>query len=154
MDPRLIVNSAWQNSLVSQGHALASSMTAKTLIPSSLLDVLAAVTRHTKLATSGTKRLRVRLKDFVCAWTLSLLHLQLWSKPKRQNPGRNQNGCVLIAKATGNLRAETAVVMTRAATRARICFKHCSKMEASCIRPLAEVRNWDLGLLDYQYPSD
>jgi hypothetical protein len=56
------------------------------------MDVAIAVTMHTKLASSGTKRLRVPLKDFVCAWTPSLLHLQLWSKTKRQNPVETKTG--------------------------------------------------------------
>ena len=53
------------------------------------------------------------------------------NQTSKSNPGQNQNGCVLMAKVMGNLRAETAIVMTRMVTRARICFTNCSKMGAS-----------------------
>jgi hypothetical protein len=41
---------------------------------------------------------------------------------------------VLVAKAKGKLRAETKVVMTRMATRARIFFTKCSKAGVGCTR--------------------
>jgi hypothetical protein len=45
-----------------------------------------------------------------------------------QNKNQNESEYALVAKAKENLRAETVAVMTRTATRARICFTNFSKM--------------------------
>ena len=67
-----------------------------------------------------------------------VLFLPLWElKPpvlSRLNHGQNQNQSkyALVAKAKGDLRAEIAVVMTRIAARARICFTNFRRRTGGC----------------------